>query len=363
MKSTTSRVFSAAGVRLFAIAVVCAALSASSNAAPLTWTTAVNQASTTTNQLRAVALADQLGNDTVYLGYIQDTGSNRRRVNQHSTASPYTMLSQQLSGNSQQPKGIATDDRGNVFVAYRQSGDSTSYIQSFTSDLTISNDTTTTVSPVVGGIAIQKSGSTYYAYTVYEAGGLVHRYDVTNPSNMTLDTTFGLGGSYNVPLANNLRGIEVGPDGSLYIAARDDSNSPNPNGRVYKVAADLSSSSFVQLTRAMDVAIFGNHLYATSYNNTNSLIRKLNLSDLSTVDDITIPLLDGNPYSRGASEGWGGIDIDASGRIWLADQHYGSTGGTQDRLLVSSSLIPEPTSVVLGLLAIAALFSVRRRRG
>jgi hypothetical protein len=366
MKSTKLTALAFNPARVLAAAVFCFATVAAADAATLTWSTAVSQASTTTNQHRAVSVADQAGNDSVYIGYIQTTGSNRRRVNQHSTNSPYALLNQQLSANSEQPKGIATDDRGNVFVSYRNSGNTNSYIQSFTSTLTTTGSVTPNVSPTVGGIAIQKSGANYYAYTVFESGGLIHRYDVTNPNSMFLDTTFGSGGSYNVPGASNLRGIEVGADGSLYIAARDDANTPNPAGRVYKVSADLSTTSFVQLTRAMDVAIYCEHLYASSYNGANSLIRVMNLSDLSTVEDITIATLDGNPYSRGSNEGWSGIDIDSIGRIWLADQHYGNTGGTQDRLLVSSALppcIPEPGTMVLaGIALFAFVGSARYRR-
>jgi hypothetical protein len=364
MKSTTSRILSAAGVRLFAIGAACTVLMTSAGAATLTWSTAVNQTSTTTNQLRAVSVADQAGNDSVYVGYIQTTGANNRRVNQHSTTAPYSLLNQHLSSASEQPKGIATDDRGNVFISYRNSGDTSSFLRSHSSSLVTILDTSTNVSPVAGGVGVQKSGLNYYAYVTYEtSGGRVERYDVTDPMNITLDPTFGTGGVFFIPGANSLRGIEIGADGSLYVASRDDSNLPNPAaGRVYKVSSDLSTTSFVQLTRAMDVALLGGNVYATSYNGTNSLIRVLSATDLTTVEDITIAILDGNPYTRDNNEGWSGIDIDSSGRIWLGDQRYDNVGGTQDRLLVSSSLVPEPASAFLALVAVGVCTLARRRR-
>lgn len=323
------------------------------SAATLTWSTVVSTASGTTNQLRAVAVSDQPGNDSVYLGYIQT--SLNRRVDRHDSNSPYSVLNTHASAGDQ-PKGIATDDRGNVFIANRGSTTTSSRIQSFSSTLGPIS-TTTATTPVIGGLAIQKVGATYYAYTVYESGGLVQRYDVTNPAAMTLDATFGTGGSYNIPGGNNLRGIEIGADGTLYIAARTE-------GQVWKVSSDLSTVNAFTLNRAMDVALYGGKIYATSYDGASSFIRVVDAASMAFVEDIAITTLDGNPYSRGASEGWSGIDIDADGNIWLADQHYGSAGGTQDRLLRGVTLaIPEPASA--GLVAAAALGVVasRRRRG
>jgi hypothetical protein len=142
----------------------------------------------------------------------------------------------------------------------------------------------------------------------------------------------------------------------LYVASRGDSD-------VYKVSSDLSTVSSFPLNRAMDVALYGGNVYATSYDGVNSFIRVINAATMAFVEDIAITTLDGNPYSRGAGEGWSGIDIDASGNIWLADQAYGNAGGTQDRLLLGSTLaIPEPVSLVMMAAAIGAFTLNRRTR-
>lgn len=323
-----------------------------STAATLTWTTVNDHAvPSSTNQLRAVALASD--GQSVYTGFIQMTGGHRR-VYRFDTSSPYSLLDTHVSGNDQ-PKGVATDDRGNVFVGNRISGSGDSFLQSFTSTLS-PIATAPQVSPILGGLTVHKSGSNYYAYAVYEGSGLIQRYDVTDPSVMALDTSFGVGGSYSIPGAGDLRGVDVGPDGSIYVASRGDA-------KVYKVSSDLSTVTFAAVPRAMDVAIYGSRIYATSYNGSSSLIRALNRSDLSFVEDITITTLDGNPYTRGTAEGWSGIDIDANGNVWLADQQYSGSGtNTRDRLLMGSSLtIPEPSSFLL-LALCSSVFVVRRRR-
>lgn len=335
-----------------AVALACTPLA---TAASLTWSTAVDHAvPSNTNQIRSLALSNDEA--SIYVGYIQTSGN--RRVDQHSTASPYAVLDSHTSGGDQ-PKAIVTDDRGNVFIANRNSGSATSFIQAFDSALTPISSSATT-SPVVGGLAIQKSGSNYYAYTTYEESGLIQRYNVTNTGAISLDATFGTSGSYNIPgsvFGTDLRGIEIGADGSIYTVSRN-------SNTIYKISSDLSSVSTATLTRPIDLAIYGSNLYVTSYNGTSSLIRSLSLASLSFVEDITISTLDGNPYSRASTEGWSGIEIDSAGNIWLADQQYsGSATGTRDRLIVGKSLaIPEPTTLaLLGLASVIAIGGTRRR--
>jgi hypothetical protein len=322
------------------------------SAATLTWTSAVDTTSSTVNSLRSVDLAND--GSSVYIGYIQTSGN--REIERHDSNIPYALQNVTVSGGNQ-PKGIATDDRGNVFVAHRGSGTTSSVIQAYSSTLT-PGSTTAATTPVIGGLAIQKSGSNYYAYTVYESGGLIQRYDVTNTGAMTLDATFGTAGSYNIPGATDLRGVEVGSDGSLYVASRGD-------GKVYKVSSDLSTVTSANLNLAMDVAIFGGNVYATSYNGAGSFIRSFALSDLSTVEDIFITTLDGNPYSRGGNgTGWSGIDIGSDGRIWLVDQLYQTSGTARDRLIVGTALqaVPEPATLVLAGLALLSFVGLARRR-
>src|SRR5436190_12186236 len=127
----------------------------SANAAfTLTWSTAYSQLSSTTNQLRAVEVASQTGNNSVYVGMIQTTGGHRD-VYQFSTTASFPLSPLTDSGGSNdQPKAIATDERGNVYVGDRIIGGNSGKITTFSSNLTGPIFTTTNVpTEQFGGLA------------------------------------------------------------------------------------------------------------------------------------------------------------------------------------------------------------------
>jgi len=327
------------------------------SAATLTWTTAVPTTSSTTNSLRSVALGQNPGNDSVYIGYIQTSGN--RDVRRFDTDAPYAFLNSRspVSGGDQ-PKAIATDDRGNVFIGNRISGGQNAIIKTHSTTL-VEQSSFDASGSEFGGLATWESGGNYYLYIAREAGRQIHRYNITNPLAPSVDLTFGIGGVYTLPLASStsgvLRGLSIGDDGTIFVTSRADSvNGGLTEGALHRITPDLLTVTSAVVPRAMDVALFGGRAYATSYNGANSLIRALDATTLAFVEDITISTLDGNPYTRGSSEGWSGIDIGTDGRIWLVDQLYQASGTASDRLLVGASLVPEPGSIML--LGIAGCF-------
>lgn len=297
-------------------------------ASPLIWSTAVNQDSNFTYSLRSVAL----GNNSVYIGYIQSS-SGGRDVHRHSPEAPYELIN--ARGTSfEQPKAIAVDDRGYVYTVNREGyGSNRSIIKVYSDDLSDAIATVVLGTYEYGGAAIYRSGSQYYLYVTSEGNGTIYRFNVTNLDNIFIDTSFGSYGSFMVPGGSNLRGITVDSDGTIFVADRD-------GGRVFRINADLTQTTPVAMTRPMDVALYKGRAYVTSYNGVNSLIRVFDKTDMSVVGDLNIATLDGAPYVREYNaEGLSGIAIGADGRIWVCDQCYRRNGRNySDRLLVSSPL-------------------------
>ena len=297
-------------------------------ASPLIWSTAVNQDSNFTYSLRSVAL----GNNSVYIGYIQSS-SGGRDVHRHSPEAPYELIN--ARGTSfEQPKAIAVDDRGYVYTVNREGyGSNRSIIKVYSDDLSDAIATVVLGTYEYGGAAIYRSGSQYYLYVTSEGNGTIYRFNVTNLDNIFIDTSFGSYGSFRVPGGSNLRGITVDSDGTIFVADRN-------GGRVFRINADLTQTTPVAMTRPMDVALYKGRAYVTSYNGVNSLIRVFDKTDMSVVGDLNIATLDGAPYVREYNaEGLSGIAIGADGRIWVCDQCYRRNGRNySDRLLVSSPL-------------------------
>lgn len=209
-----------------------------------------------------------------------------------------------------------------------------------------------------GGLSVVKSGSTYYLYATREGGTgefFIQRFDVTNPSSPTIDTTFGTNGTFNLATlpgfgtAGFPRGLEATSDGTIFVTATD--TTILGDGGIYKIASNLSSATFAAVPDAMDVAIYSNTLYISQYRSTTSSIRVLAASSLAFVADITIPTF---PHANASVDsGYAGIDVSADGRIFVVDQLYDSSMAPRsDRVLVSSGAIPiaaGPTAATVSL--------------
>ena len=345
--------------------------------AALSWSIVTDQTSTTTRQLRALAV-DSSG-DNMYGGFIQGSSTAGFR---HYTlvGDPPTGLGGAFhdvnavdSTTLRQAEAAAVDDRGIVYGASIK--DSTSSTPN--ARVTLLNDNFSDIkhfsladvtSPpsnatgeTIGGLAVRNSFGVYQLYVsrFRSDTAYIERYVVggsgVSDSTLTLDPTFDGDGTFNlrgvIGTADNLRGIDVAADGTIFVASREDNI-------VYRVSSDLTSVSSTPLTKAMDLAVYGDKLYVTQYNGTASAIVELLQSDLSATGNVHTAT--GDFPRTNNTEGYAGIHIDSLGRMFIADQFYaGISTNVQDRVLVSST-IPEPAA--LSLLALTAPLVLRRRR-
>lgn len=297
------------------------------------WSVAVDHVATPdsrTHVMRSVAL----GNDSVYVGYIQDDTPQCRDVHRHGLESPYDLEDARGIG-ALQPKGLATDDRGYVYVMNRQGGGSyLGEVEIYNEDLSELKATFTLQNYWFGGITAYEENGSYFVYITNESNGKIRRYDVTDPTNPVVDVSFGTNGDFTVIGAIKLRGITVDGDGTIFVAG---------DNNLYRISSDLAAFSSAYVYGPMDVALYEGLAFVTSKDKANSSIKVMDKNDLSCVieDKVVISTIDGNAYSRGTSEGWSGIDIGDDGRIWLCDElyHYVKNPlSAKDRLLVSTPL-------------------------
>jgi hypothetical protein len=340
---------------------------------PITWQVQADFSSTTTRSVRGIALSPDESNE--YLGFIQGT-SGSSAVSEYSSAviSPPTnpAATATITDNGRQPKGVAVDDRGNVYSTYgTNTGSTTQQFRIYTSTLgavQATQNVTLPTSSQLGGMAVQNLGGTYYAYISSNKGSAtIQRWNVTTPSTPTLDTSFGSGGTLNLQtLLGNanafVNGLDVAPDGTIY-ATGGLLNVTNDRGdELFKInAAGTAVLAQTAVTEALDVALFSGQLYVAEYNGGASAIDVLNASDLSPVTVLTTPFVDST--AAGSDDGYAGITVNSAGQLYVTDEDYnGNTSTTPDRVLVSSTVVPEPAS--LGLLAVGglALLAKRRRR-
>lgn len=383
-----------------ALAALCGA---AASAAPLTWTQVYDQSvpstssETLTRSLRGLALADD--DSSIYGGFIQKSlGSGVRQFSlPGGTPGGFYNVNASSNGPSStdhQPKAVATDDRGLVFIGSSKDSTSGDNARVIISSSTLTGTPTVVVLPDiaspgsvtserVNGLSVVTIGGTRYLYTSREHpnSAYVERYviggtDATN-TTLTLDLSFNGTGRINIRNsfagASDLRGLEVAADGTIYVTS-------HANDAVYRISSDLSSITRQTVNNAMDLALFDGRVFVTSYNAASSAIFELmgttTLDILSSFD--AFGYFPRGLYGNENDTGYSGIDIDANGRIYLADQFYvlrrGTPGGTNDvsndRILVSSPLallgaggdVPEPAGLALMLAGLAALAAVRRRR-
>ncbi|MCC6785630.1 MAG: hypothetical protein IT457_22455 [Planctomycetes bacterium] len=344
------------GARLVACLLVCTLTDRI--AAQVSWSLFADHPAASTRSLRGIALDPNAAR--LYGSFIQ--GSSTAGVRSYTfvgtpplgTTSGFFNVTTQpfASSASHQAEAVVVDDRGWVYLASIKDSTSADNARVYicTEDFATSTmvaladiDFPGTTGETIGGLDVRNDAGVHQLYVTRFHGGsdapYVERYVIGGATvataTLTLDPTFNGTGRHAVPGAAKLRGIDVAADGTMFVASRD-------QNRLWRIPASLTGESFATVTRAMDVALYGANAYVTSYDGLNSAVLEF---DAATLTATGRSFTATGVFTRGTSEGYSGIDIDAAGRLYVCDQIYASNS---DRILVSSPVCPEDLYADIG---------------
>ena len=337
-------------------------------AAP-TWQVQADFAGTTTRSLRGIALSPDGSQE--YVGFIQGTSGTIAQQANHSSA---VLARQQIPRSRIPSPSTVCNPKAWLSTIADSSTPRTTIPRApriprrfsiFSSDLltTKSITTTATAGPPayqLGGIDAQKVGGNNYAYVASNKGAAtIERWNVNNPAAPVLDTSWASSGILNLKTTQGtsafVNGLTVASDGTIY--ATGGVLGTGRGDKVFKISADASTIASANVDQALDVALFGSSLYVVQYRNSTSDVAVLNASDLTQTDTYT------TGFARVSTDdtGYSGITVSSDGKLYVSDQIYGATGGTQDRVLVSSP-VPEPGALTALAIGAGALLSRRGRK-
>jgi hypothetical protein len=324
------------------------------------------------SQARSVrGLALSSDDQHVYTGLIQGTtsaavrevsaGVNASLIGNEPTTyganAPYTTGLEGRVTTFNQPKGVATDDRGYVYATLTTGSNAGSqnwaiYTSTLGALAVATRTSTTATASQLSGIATAHLGPNYYAYIGWKSGQ-IERWNVNDITNPVLDTSWGAvatPGKISLKTINAnayLNGLDIDTDGAIYVAGGLQSTTSFGDSLIKIPAAAAAAGNVTAATTshvdvkggangtggfaAMDVALYAGKAYVTEYLQSNSTIAVFYTLDLSSAGIITPPITTlAGPSGKvsaynsdaGTDSGFSGIDISATGKVYVAEQLY-----------------------------------------
>lgn len=273
------------------------------------------------------------------------------------------------------PKGLAVDDRGIIYA-----GITNSTQKEYISIAAVSYEkmklesekefkfTDGTVG--VNGVAVYKDGEKYYLYAVinYDVEYLC-RFDVTDYRNITLDSTFGDGGKYDlhILLENQNTALEgqyiaVDSDGTIYMTAVLATGKKGDT--LVKISKDGTVLGMTVCSEGYGVTVWNGLVLVSTYDSVSSCVH---VFDKETMTELSLINTENEEHDSLTG-------IAAVGNtLYVAEQSYKSQSGfwriksiVNDGSSTSSPFSGDTSAVILCASAVsafsAALIITRRRK-
>ena len=308
-------------------------------------------------QMRGMAISQD--GKYAFGGYLNPSGSSA--IEMFDIATGKTVAGYQYiqpdNSKASYPKGLATDDRGYLYAGLAYNPNNTradlavlSYDDSKITQVGYANVIMTDASTKTGinGIAVENVNGTYYAYVVvnYDVDYLV-RLNVNDPTNPTIDTSFGNNGMIDLKAApynvSDALYLDVDTDGTIYLSC---TTATEKKLIVLTPDGSLIINEVLQST-AYGVALWGNYVFVTTQNTGNVCIYdKSTLAPIAqlnvTVDNIVLPIDRDDILVNAGVNSFCNASV-VGDVLFLGDQGSGSSGIDQ---IFAVGLTPEAAAKV-----------------
>nr|MBQ4319845.1 hypothetical protein [Clostridia bacterium] len=245
-----------------------------------------------------------------------------------------------LATGTDLPKGMATDDRGNLFIGLCN-GQQKDKFGIITADMEAMKETARIEQTVgtgkvgINGLAVENVAGTYYLYIIvnYDFQRL-YRFNANDPKNLKLDTSFGKDGYLDLETVSGVKGCEgeyldVDELGDIYMSIFLNKGGDKADS-IIKLSEDGEILAKVDCPEAYYVSIYGEYLATSTYAGADSAVYIFNTDDLKQVAKIEA---ESKEHSHFAG------CMFYRDKIVVGEQNYNSMGGFWT---VTGFELPEP---------------------
>lgn len=234
-------------------------------------------------------------------GFLNPAGTSAVTMFDLTTARPLdSYIHDQTDGGRSYPKGLAVDDRGYLYaglayypnygsadfsvVKYLDNGEMSEI--SYTNIVTIGKPGDKNGTKIgINGVDVQKIGDKYYVYFVVNyAIDFLYRFDVTDPTQPVLDTSFGTNGRVDLATKHSFtegQYLDVDEYGIIYLGGATSTDSG-----LYVLSADGNTQlNHYSCSKGYAVGLWEDYIFVTTSSSPTAVhvLDKNTLAELATI--------------------------------------------------------------------------------